>query len=92
MTPQRENAAREAAADAIDGYPRTRRRVATPAPTEFYHCASCELAYMGQDTLELCRPGCPTLGGVRVCPVDGSRVTLIGDADLSIVDYLARVE
>ena len=59
---------------------------------DLYYCASCDLVYEAEDTLEYYSPEWPTYGGARACPVDGDKLALVGDADLSVVDYLARVE
>ena len=56
---------------------------------DLYHCAACELVYLGEDTHEYYAPGFPSLTGARGCPVDGDKLTLMGDADLSVFDYLA---
>ena len=56
---------------------------------DLYYCEPCDLVYLAEDTHEYYAPGFPTYGTARACPVDGDKLTLIGDADLSIVDYLA---
>ena len=50
---------------------------------DLYYCAACDLVYLGEDCERL------SVAPVFLCPVDLTTVTLIGDADLSIVDYLA---
>ena len=58
---------------------------------DFYHCKECELVYLERDTHEYYAPGFPTHNGARGCPVDGSKLTLMGgdEVDLGVVDYLA---
>jgi hypothetical protein len=56
---------------------------------DLYYCDACDLVYLDEDTDAYYATGFPTLTSARGCPVDGSRLSLVGDADLSIVDYLA---
>lgn len=88
MKPNQELAARQAAADAIEGYPRSPRRALALA-RELFHCSACELVYLGRDTEPYYAPGCFTRSGARGCPVCATRLTRIGNPDLSVVDHLA---
>ncbi len=59
----------------------------------FYHCATCELVYMADDTHEYYAPGFPTLTSARGCPTCADKLAPIDDADVDpeIFNYLVTL-